>query len=161
MSSRSSLFAPSFASSAFLSCLFLAVSISVSTPLTAAAQSATAAVEVVYVLEGATLETYNVDRQTGYATEQGQGVTLEASTGNTTVVASPNDHFLYITGYSGSEYLWVYSTDANGVPQTPPVQTVSLGSSYSPLAIDPDGSLAYITESTTNSQGEMVVAIYA
>jgi hypothetical protein len=125
----------------------------------AVAQSSPAPVEVVYVLEG-TLQTYNVNPQTGDPTQEGQGITLENTTSPATIVPSPNDHFLYVTGYNGSEYLWVYATDANGVPQLPPIQTLNLNND-SALAIDPNGTLAYMAHVTQNYKGEMLYTIYA
>ncbi len=121
-------------------------------------QSSAVPVEVVYVLTS-TLQTYNVNPQTGYATQEGEGITLENTTGGAIVVPSPNDHFLYVTGYNGDEYLWVYATDANGVPEVPPIQTVKLDND-SALSINPDGTLAYIGHATQNSHGEMVDSIY-
>lgn len=130
----------------------------------AIAQSPAAPVEVVYVsgshLYGSTLLTYNVNPQTGFATQLGQGITLENTTSGATIVPSPNDHFLYVTAYNGDEYLWVYATDANGVPQVPPIQTVKLNND-SALSIDPNGTLAYIGHVTQNSHGELVYSIYA
>jgi hypothetical protein len=128
--------------------------------LNAAAQSAARGVEVLYVLTGSTVLTYNVDRQTGYASQEGQGVTLDSATGSAVIVPSADDHFLYVTGNNGREYLWVYATDDTGVPQVPPIQTLSLGSNFSALALDSDGTLAYAVHSSLNSKGETLASIY-
>ena len=100
-------------------------------------------VEVVYNQYGSIVQTYNIDRQTGFPTQQGQGVTLDFTSGPATIVPSGNDHFLYVTAFGNNQqYLWVYATDSTGVPQLPAVQTLSLlGNGFSPLSIDPDGTV--------------------
>jgi hypothetical protein len=125
----------------------------------AIAQSSPAPVDVVYVM-GSTMQTYNVNPETGEPTLEGEGIRLQNTTSGATVVPSPNDHFLYVTGYNGDEYLWVYATDANGVPQVPPIQTLKLNND-SALSINPDGTWAYMIHATQNSQGEMLDSIYA
>jgi hypothetical protein len=117
-------------------------------------------VEVVHLLEGSTVLTYDVDRQTGYANQEGPGVTVDATQGGV-IVPSADDHFLYMTGNNGSEYLWAYATAATGVPQVPPIQRLSLQNTYSALAIDPDGTLAYAVETSQNSNYETVASIHA
>jgi hypothetical protein len=136
-------------------CLFVAIFGS----LSMSAQSASSGVEIVYALEGSTLQTYDVDRQTGSATEQGQGVTLDTALG--LIVASADGRFLYVTGNSGGEYLWVYATDATGVPQLPAIQTLSLENTYSPLMINPDGTLAYAVESSQTYRFETLDGVRA
>jgi hypothetical protein len=106
--------------------------------------------EVVYLLTNSTLLTYDVDRTTGFPTEEGQGVTLDSVT-NTVLLPSANDRFVYVTGYDSttSEHLWVYATDATGVPLLPAVQTLSLtdGSfGTGNFVINPNGTLAYAVE---------------
>lgn len=125
------------------------------------AQTAANSIEVVYTLSGSTVQTYNVDRQTGYPTQQGQGVTLDFTSGPATIVPSANDHFLYVTAFKNSQYLWVYSTDSTGVPQLPAIQTFSLTSSFSPLAIDPNGTVAYATRIFQNSRQQIAASIYS
>jgi hypothetical protein len=55
---------------------------------------------------------------------------MNASTGNTAVVPAPRDHFLnnvlWVEGMN-TEHLWVYATDASGVPQPQPVQKLVRG----------------------------------
>ena len=117
--------------------------------------------EVLYLLEGSAVHTYDIDRQTGSPTQEGSGVTLDA-TQTIIMVPSADDHFLYVTGYVGStESLWVYATDSTGVPQLPAIQTVALGTGYSAISIDPDGTLGYATQNTLNAQFETVAAIYS
>jgi hypothetical protein len=119
--------------------------------------------EVVYLLANSTLLTYDVDRTTGFPTEEGSGVTLDSAT-NTVLVPSANDRFVYVTGYDStlSENLWVYATDPTGVPLLPAVQTVSLtdGSfGTGNFVINPNGTLAFAVEETLNPEGEMLARI--
>lgn len=85
------------------------------------------AVEVVYVIDGSTLTTYNVDPQTLQATQMGT-LTLQQSV-YPGLATSPDGHFLYYTAYANysqqGERLWVYTTDASGAPQSPPVQQLN------------------------------------
>lgn len=80
-------------------------------------------VQVVYVLDGSTLTTYNVDPQTLDTTQVGTlSVTQYLSPELTT---SPDGHFVYYTD-SGltpitNNKLWVYATDSTGSPQSPAV----------------------------------------
>jgi hypothetical protein len=50
------------------------------------------------LLTNSTLLTCDVDRTTGFPTEEGQGVTLDSAT-NTMLLPSANDRFVYGTGY--------------------------------------------------------------
>jgi hypothetical protein len=111
------------------------------------------AVEVVYGVDGVNVLTFNVDPQTLNATEVGQPVKL----GDPTFVqmaTSPDDHFLYITTYDPNqgEHLWVYATDASGVPQTPAVQKLEATGLYS-IQIQPHTNFAYLMFGSTDSQG--------
>jgi len=138
--------------------LFLSIS-ALYTPA-AAGQSATS-VEVLYVVSGSTLQTFDVDRQTGLPTEEGQGVILPAITG-LALVPSANDHFVYVTGYDAKliERLWVYSTDSTGVPQVPAIQEITLpNQSFYAFQIDPNRKLAYAVQATLNKNGETIAVI--
>ncbi len=117
-------------------------------------------IEVVYNQYGSIVQTYDIDRQTGFPTQQGQGVTLDFTSGPATIVPDRNDHFLYVTAFDNNQqYLWVYATDSTGVPQLPAVQALTLlGNSFSPLSIDPDGTVAYATRITQNTQNQQVFA---
>jgi hypothetical protein len=55
----------------------------------------------------------------------------------------------------------VYATDANGAPQTPPIQTVKFGTAISPFLIDPNGTLAYATQPMENASGAPKFGILA
>jgi hypothetical protein len=78
-------------------------------------------VEVVYVVSGTTILTYNVDRQTLNYTQVGTLSINGASTFGT-LVPSPNDHFTYVTAADANQitHLYVYATDANGAPNRLP-----------------------------------------
>jgi hypothetical protein len=142
-------------------CVFLSISVLSTEATSAIAGPSASSTEVLYLLEGSTVQTYDVDRQTGNPTQQGSGVTLDA-TQNIAIATSANDRFLYVTGYVGStQSLWVYATDSNGVPQLPAVQALRLGSGYSPLSIDPDGTLAYAARNSLNWKYQTVAAIYS
>jgi hypothetical protein len=86
--------------------------------------SSTPTVDVLYVQQNANTLTYDVNPQTTEAMEVGQPLVLNTSTGNTAVVPAPRDHFLNVLWVDGMhrEHLWVYATDASGVPQSQPVQ---------------------------------------
>ncbi len=116
-------------------------------------------IEVVYNQYGSIVQTYNIDRQTGFPMQQGQGVTLDFTSGPAYIVPSADDHFLYVTAFANNQqYLWVYATDSTGVPQLPAVQNVTLGNSFSGLSIDPDGTLAYATRITQDAKSQEVFA---
>jgi hypothetical protein len=107
---------------------------------------ASSTVQVVYVIDGSTLTTYDIDPQTLYATQVGT-LTLPQST-YPGLVPSPNDHFLYYTAYNnplrGSPlHLWVYATDASGAPQTPAVQEIYANGLYGLPSIDPQANFFY------------------
>jgi hypothetical protein len=100
----------------------------------------------VYVIDGSTLTTYDIDPQSLYATQVGT-LTLPEST-YPNIVSSPNDHFLYYTAYnsplqSSPQHLWVYATDASGAPQTPAVQEINANGFYGGPSIDPQGNFFY------------------
>ncbi len=108
---------------------------------------ASSAVQVVYVIDGSTLTTYDIDPQTLYATQVGT-LTLPEST-YPNIVSSSNDRFLYYTAYSSPaqsspQYLWVYATDASGAPQTPAVQKINVTGLYGGPIIDPQANFFYM-----------------
>lgn len=100
--------------------------------------------QIVYAIEGASLITYNIDSQTFQPTQAGS-TTLE-QTVNPGLVASPDGHFVYYSAYQNYEQqgntLYVYATNAAGVPQSTPVQQFDF-SNMSDLFIDPTGLFAY------------------
>jgi len=136
--------------------------------ITFSAQGATlkpdsSSLEVAYLLDGSMVQTYNVEPATGNAIQEGSEVTLDAAS-NVTLIPSPNDHFLYVTGNDSSnvEWLWVYATDSTGAPQLPAVQALNLadgGFSVYQFVISPTGTLAYMAESMYTSQYFVVAKI--
>lgn len=136
-----------------------AVAVCLSAALSAQASSSTSSIQIVYVLAGSTVQTYHVDPQTGFPTQQGQGVILPTAT-DPALVASKNDRFLYVTGYDSQirEHFWVFATDSTGVPQLPAIQEIKFPNTGG-FEIHPDGTLAYAVESGPNSKGEIVAAI--
>ena len=102
------------------------------------------AVQVVYVIDGSTLTTYNVDPLTLQATQVGT-LTLQESI-YPDLVASPNGKFLYYTAFENysqqGEMLYVYVTDASGVPNSTPLQTLN-ATAVGGIVIDPKGNFLY------------------
>jgi hypothetical protein len=102
------------------------------------------AVQVVYVVDGSTLTTYNVDPQTLQATAVGT-LTLPEST-YPDVVTSPNGRFLYYSAYLSSSQqdheIYVYDTNASGEPSPNPVQQLK-AAHLSELVVDPSGKFLY------------------
>src|SRR6202140_81775 len=117
-------------------------------------------VEVVYVLSGTTILTYNVDRQNLNYTQVGTLTVSGASTIG--LVPSPNDHFIYVgaTDSTQTTHLYVYATDANGAPQSPPTQKL-YANNLKRLQIDPKANFLYAVYATPTDQGnEMVETIH-
>ena len=129
-------------------------------PANSVAQNPTSTpVEVLYIVTSSTIQTYNVDPQTGLATQEGQPINLPVT--YAIVVPSPDDHFLYVSsGYAQKvDRLWVYKTDATGTPQFPAVQELTFPLSTSPISIDPNGTLAYVAQSSKNSHGDTLAQV--
>ena len=128
-------------------------------PTLAADRPASSPLQVVYLQDGTTLTTYNVDPQTLYATQVGQPFNLPMTTFNI-LTPSFNGQYLYIQGLDSSQnqHLWVFATDASGVPQSPPVQELSANGMYN-LEFDPAGKFAYVTSGTPNSQNQTLYDI--
>lgn len=101
-------------------------------------------VQVVYVVDGSTLTTYNVDPQTLQATTVGT-LTLPQST-YPGVVTSPNGRFLYYSAYLNysqqDHEIYVYDTNASGVPGQNPVQQLK-AAHLSELVVNPSGKFLY------------------
>jgi hypothetical protein len=132
-----------FAFLVLLSLCCLAFAQNESDPINSSSPSS-AAIQVVYVIDNATLTTYNVNPQTLQAAEAGT-LTLPESV-YPQIQASPNGKFLYYTTFENysqqGQKLYVYQTNASGVPNSTPVQTLSvtrLGS----LVIDPVSNFIY------------------
>jgi hypothetical protein len=111
-------------------------------------------VEVVYIVTGSTLQTYDVDAATGQPTQEGQPLTFPVSYPG--VVPSFDGHFLYVQGNDShnTQHLLVYSTDSTGVPQFPAVQNLIIPRTTGLLQLDPNSSLAYASQSTVDSKGD-------
>ena len=101
-------------------------------------------VQVIYVVEGTTVVTYNVDPQSLNPTQVGSALPISAVNGYYSLISSPNGRFLYVFSYSAGsiERLSVYDTDASGVPQTPAVQVIN-AKGLIDLAIDRNTSFLY------------------
>jgi hypothetical protein len=101
-------------------------------------------VQIVYSIDGSTLTTYNVDSQTFQATEVGT-IALNEST-YPYLITSPNGRFLYyeaVKDYSDAgRNLYVYNTNASGVPGTAPVQKIS-AQWLAGMAMHPSGQFLY------------------
>jgi hypothetical protein len=116
---------------------------------------ASSPVQVVYMIGSSTITTYNVDPQTLDATQVGSPLTVNATNLNYfafPMTPSVNDHALYVFG-SGSQtsqqYLWVYATDASGVPQTPSLQMIPT-TGLVQVWMDPNDSFLYGVFQTSN-----------
>ena len=83
----------------------------------AAAGADSSPLQLVYLQDGTSLTTYNVDPQTLSATQVGQPVNLPMSS-FALLTPSLNGRFLYIRGTDSSQrqHLWIFATDASGVP---------------------------------------------
>jgi hypothetical protein len=103
-----------------------------------------ATVQVLYVVDNSVLTTYNIDPQTFQATVV--GTTTMPSAKYVSIQTSPNGQFLYYfanpTYYSGHQKLYVFDTDATGVPASTPVQVTS-DNQLLGAAIDPAGAFFY------------------
>jgi hypothetical protein len=118
-------------------------------------------VEVVYVASGTTILTYNVGPKTLNYTQVG---TLSISGAATfqNLIPSPNDHFIYVTAADSTQttHLYVYATDANGAPQSPPTQKL-YAKNLKGLQIDPNANFFYAVYATPVDQGnEMAETIH-
>jgi hypothetical protein len=118
------------------------------------AQTPSTTLQLVYVIDGSTLTTYNVHPQTLQATEAGR-TTLQQAT-YPYLATSPNGHTIYYTAFQNTnqqgERLYVYNTNGSGVPDSRPVQSLSLTRVWS-ILVDPTGKFLYLVhEGTPGSQ---------
>jgi hypothetical protein len=100
-------------------------------------------VQVVYLVDDSTLTTYNIDSQTFEPTIV--GTTAMAKAEYPRIVSSPNGQFLYYLtdpNYGTDQKLYVYQTDASGVPGNTPVQSTN-ASQLSSLVVNPSSTFAY------------------
>lgn len=100
--------------------------------------------QVVYVIQGNTILTYNVDPQTLYPTQVGSLTLNNTGVAYYGLYSSPNDHFIYLIAYNTnlSKHLSVYRTDASGAPQAPSTQGMSFNNFYG-MEFDPRANFAY------------------
>jgi hypothetical protein len=101
-------------------------------------------VQVVYVIEGNTILTYDVDQQTLTPTQVGSLVVNNTGVEYYALYSSPNDHFLYLIAYHTdlSKRLSVYRTSALGAPQAPSTQELSFNGFHG-FQFDPGANFAY------------------
>lgn len=102
------------------------------------------AVQVVYVIDGSTMTTYNVDPET--LQPASVGTTALRQSVAPRLITSPNGHFLYYSAsldYSTTDTneLYVYDTQASGVPSGL-VQLMSAKSLFG-MAMHPSGRFLY------------------
>jgi len=101
-------------------------------------------VQVVYVVDNSTITSYNIDSQTFEPTVAGTTAMPKAEYSR--IVSSPNGQFLYYLAdptYTGEhQKLYVYQTDASGVPGDMPVQSTN-ASELSSLVVNPSNTFAY------------------
>jgi hypothetical protein len=124
-------------------CLLCCLSFTV-TQLAASPSQPSAPIQIIYTLDGTTLSTYNIDPLTLQPTLAGT-FTVETSLYGW-IDPSPNGHFLYFVASNGNQsspQLFVYATDASGVPQLPAVQKLSVNG-FGGLQIDPAGHFLYM-----------------
>lgn len=118
------------------------------------AGKSSAPLQIVYVIDGSTLTTYNVNSQTLQATDVGT-TTLPQSV-YPGLVTSPNGHVVYYTAFQNldqqGEQLDVYNTNSSGVPNGQPIQSISVKGVYS-LQVDPNGKFLYAVQQGTGSNG--------
>ena len=111
------------------------------------------AVQVLYVVDNSVLTTYNVDPQTFQATAV--GTTTMPSAKFVSITTSPDGRFLYYfaspTYATGHQKLYVFDTDATGVPGNTPVQA-TFATQLIGVAINPAGTFFYsVAMGTVNS----------
>ena len=121
-------------------------------PNSPAGQASSTPVQVVYVIDGTSLLTYNVDPQTLYATQVGSPITLGGLMGYGVLYSSPNDHAVYFVSPNaqGVDHLWVYVTDASGVPQAPATQVMTVKGFWG-MQFDPLSNFAYLVIKSSNN----------
>ena len=118
-----------------------------------------AGTQIVYVIDGSTLTTYDINSQTLQATQAGTVTLPQAVYPN--IMTSPDGHFVYYSAYADFNQtglkLWVYATNSSGVPQTPPVQELD---NVSAPEVNPAGTLAYTVSvgPTTTTNGIQTTA---
>jgi hypothetical protein len=113
----------------------------------------TSPVQVLYALSGKSIITYNVDPQTLNASKVGSPLTVyNATPGYSALYPSPNDHFIYFFSPDShnNEHLWVFATDASGVPQAPATQVMTVNGLWDIPQFDPHANFAYMVFKSAN-----------
>ena len=112
--------------------------------------TATSPVQIVYVVNGSTLTTYNINSQTFQATQAGTTTLKQSVFPN--IVTSPNGHIIYLTAFLNTslqgQRLYVYNTNGSGVPASLPIQVIGATGMSSPI-IDPTNKFLYIVHHGT------------
>ena len=105
--------------------MFRAIALSVIVCLASLTFAQTTPLQIVYVVDGLTLSTYNVDSHTLQPTLVGTTTLSESVYPGLTT--SPNGRIIYYTSYQDysqqGERLYVYNTNGMGVPISRPIQT--------------------------------------
>ena len=101
--------------------------------------------QVVYIVDGVTITTYNIDPETLNANPVGTPLTVNGAAAFYSLFPSPNDHFLYVVADHANSvrHLWVFPTDSNGVPQSKPIEEIEVNHLYQ-VTIDPEANFAYL-----------------
>jgi len=133
----------------------------------ATSRTPSAAVEVVYTVQGEAITTFNVDPTTGQAMQVGQPLQVGSGPMIWQLATTPDDRFIYVmaTGNDNDETLSAYATDAQGVPQEPAIQNFRMSNVSQPAAntvsVDPNGNFAYVTlGKVTQNGGSIASTIY-
>lgn len=136
-----------------LSVILLFASALIPLPATAAP---TVTVQVMYLENNDTITTYDVDSDTGKATQVGQPVTIASAQYLGPITSVRNGQFIYVlwSDANRENHISGYATNAYGVPNGSPFQTFS-SSRLNSFEVDPNGKFAYGLMSWTDSQGEM------
>jgi hypothetical protein len=127
--------------------LCLATLAAAQNPASATAPTSSTPVQIVYLIEGTTIVTYNVDPQTLYATQAGS-LTVPNAVNNPDVypglISALNGHVLYYVGFDtqNQQQLWVFATDATGSPQLPVLEEFKV-TGFIGLQVDPKANFAY------------------
>jgi len=129
-----------------------------STLILAHAAAATQSVHVVYVAQGTDLITYDVNANTGQMKQVGKPINLGSGAGTFPIASTPDGRFLYVPCcQSGNQSLSVYSTDARGVPQAQPIQTIQ--GNFWQIEVDPTGRFAYGLTINVDQDGNQIYAV--
>ncbi len=146
-------------SRSFVCCVLLCLGTlaSAQNAATATAQTSPKPVQVMYLVSGTTILTYNVDPQTLKPAQVGS-LTVRDAVNNPDwypqLIAAPNDHFIYFVGYASKtqQRLWVFATDTNGTPQLPVVQEFNV-TSFNGLVVNPQSNFVYAVFEGAGSNG--------